>query len=191
MQDDEFRIIEGRLYSHYRQLNEMEDIKDKVLVLENQLKQIENDMQNINFKIDPCLNMGIDYSRERIQTSSSGTSYVESSIEREITKLENEKDYKEKKIRKLKYRYRTLEEQTTTLSKNIGILNEEFKRFIEYKYDKQKSIRWIGEEMYQGVKSTAANRRKDILEEVYKFLKHSLFSRKSWTKDGHSLDKNM
>jgi hypothetical protein len=70
-----FRKTESRLYRHYKQLKLIEKLKNKVVLLWKQKEQIDKEKIVLkHLSIDTGLNMGIDYSREKIQTSSDGSS---------------------------------------------------------------------------------------------------------------------
>lgn len=173
-----FRKTEGRLYRYFRQLKEIDKLKHRSLILWNQIQEIESDIKNTNVTVETSLNMGIDYSKDRVQTSPSGSSYAESGVIQEITKLERELNYKKHKILKLRVRIRELEDQTADMkynidgSDNVPGLSAEYKAFIKFKYGEGKSIRWIGEEMYQGAKSTASRKREEIVENIAQWDKN-------------------
>lgn len=122
-----FRKTESRLYRHFKQAKLIEKLKHKIVIMWKQMEQIERDIRETNVTVETGLNMGIDYSREKIQTSSSGTGYAEQQIILEIGKLERELLYKKKKILKLNARIRELEEQTQDMQYNLSTLSEEAK----------------------------------------------------------------
>lgn len=161
---DLFKKTEGRLYRHYRNLKEIEKLKSRVVLLWKQKEQIENDIRNTNVKID-YYQSGVGFG-ERVQTSSTGTSYAEREILSAITKLENELVEKKKKILKLHARIREKEEQIADMDYNIQMLNEEHKRLIEWKYGENKSLDWIATEMYGGARTTAYRKREELVESI-------------------------
>lgn len=161
---DLFKKTEGRLYRHYRNLKEIEKLKSRVVLLWKQKEQIEQDIRTTNVKID-YYQSGMALG-ERVQTSSTGTSYAEREIISAIDKLEKELIQKKKKILKLHARIREKEEQIADMDYNIQMLNEEHKRLIEWKYGENKSLDWIATEMYAGARTTAYRKREEIVESI-------------------------
>lgn len=160
-----FRKTEGRLYRYYRQLKQIEKLKNIVVLLWKQKETIERDIKETNVSIDPE-SKSIDYSQDRVTASSDGCSYAEKEIIRAIEKLEKELIYKKKKILKLRARIREMEEQTEDMNYNISMLSEEAKRFIEWKYGEGKSIDYIAAEMYAGARTTAYRKREELVENI-------------------------
>lgn len=161
---DLFKKTEGRLYRHYRNKKEIEKLKSRVVLLWKQKEQIEQDIRTTNVKID-YYQSGMALG-ERVQTSSTGTSYAEREIIKAIEKLERELIQKKKKILKLEARIREKEEQIADMDYNIQMLNEEYKRLIEWKYGENKSLDWIATEMYGGARTTAYRKREEIVESI-------------------------
>jgi hypothetical protein len=52
---------------------------------------------------------------------------------------------------------------------NIQMLNEEYKRLIEWKYGENKSLDWIATEMYGGARTTAYRKREEIVESIAQY----------------------
>jgi len=161
---DLFKKTEGRLYRHYRNKKEIEKLKSRVVLLWKQKEQIEQDIRTTNVKID-YYQSGMALG-ERVQTSSTGTSYAEREIIKAIEKLERELIQKKKKILKLEARIREKEEQIADMDYNISMLSEEYKRFLEWKYGERKSIDWIATEMYGGARTTAYRKREELVESI-------------------------
>lgn len=164
LEKDLFKKTEGRLYRHYRNKKEIEKLKSRVVLLWKQKEQIEQDIRTTNVKID-YYQSGMALG-ERVQTSSTGTSYAEREIIKAIEKLERELIQKKKKILKLEARIREKEEQIADMDYNIQMLNEEYKRLIEWKYGERKSIDWIATEMYGGARTTAYRKRDELVESI-------------------------
>lgn len=162
-----FRKIEGRLYRYYKQLKLIEKLKSKVILLWRQKEQIEKEKVELkHLDIDTGLNMGIDYSRERIQSSSSGIGEAERETIKYIDNLDKQLKHVIRNVLKINARIRELELQIQDMQFNLSMLNEESKRFIEWKYGEEKSIEWISEEMYQGARSTAYRKREELVEGI-------------------------
>ena len=164
LEKDLFKKTEGRLYRHYRNKKEIEKLKSRVVLLWKQKEQIEQDIRTTDVKID-YYQSGMALG-ERVQTSSTGTSYAEREIIKAIEKLERELIQKKKKILKLHARIREKEEQIADMDYNIQMLNEEHKRLIEWKYGENKSLDWIATEMYAGARTTAYRKREEIVENI-------------------------
>lgn len=160
---DTFKKTEGRLYRHYRQLKDIDKLEYVCRELESQKEKIRKDIQETNICLEEE-SRSITY-EERVQTSSSG-SYAENEVVRQIENLEKEWKYVRKKLLKKKARIRELERQVASLKYNIGMLSEESKRFIEWKYGECKSVDWIAAEMYGGARSTAYRKREELVEDI-------------------------
>ncbi|MBU3195666.1 hypothetical protein KPL26_03185 [Clostridium algidicarnis] len=164
---DLFRKTEGRLYRYYKQLKLIEKFKNKVLLLWRQKEQIEKEKVELkNLNIGTELNMGIDYSRDKIQCSSSGTGEAERETIKYIDNLDKQLKYVIRKMLKSNARIREIELQIQDMQFNLSMLSEESKRFIEWKYGEEKSIEWIAERMYGGARSTAYRKREELVENI-------------------------
>ncbi|KEH91664.1 hypothetical protein Z962_p0040 (plasmid) [Clostridium botulinum C/D str. BKT12695] len=155
---------EGRLYRYYKQLKEIDKLEYVCRQLEEQKEKIRNDIKETNISIEEE-SRSITY-EERVQTSSTGSSYAENEVVRQIENLEREWKYVRRKLLKKKARIRELERQVAPLKYNIDMLAEESKRFIEWKYAEHKSIDWIANEMYGGARSTAYRKREELVKEI-------------------------
>jgi chromosome segregation ATPase len=160
---EQFRKAEGRLYRYYKQLKLIEKLKNTSIVLYKQIKQIEEDMSETNVKID-YIQSGMAVG-EKVQSSSSGTSYAEREIERAIEQLEKELVYKKRKILKLRARIRGMEEEISDMEYNISMLSEENKRFLEYKYSEKMNPTEIAEKMNMAT-ATAYRKREELVEDI-------------------------
>lgn len=163
-----FKKVEGRLYRHYKQLKEIDKLEYICRQLEEQKEKIRKDIKETNISIEEE-SRSITY-EERVQTSSSGSSYAENECIRQIDNLEREWKYVRRKLLKKKARIRELERQVAPLKYNINMLSEESKRFIEWKYAEYKSIDWIAGEMYAGARSTAYRKREELVEGIAQWI---------------------
>ena len=162
-----FRRTEARLYNYYKQLKVLEKIKCKIELLKMQKNEIEKEMQNLSgLTLEVYANMGIDYSRDKIQTTSTGVGESERETIKYITRMEKERDLKTRDIMKCNARMREIEVQTQDMEYNLSMLNEECRRFIEWKYAESKSIEWVAEEMYLGSRATAYRKRDELVEGI-------------------------
>lgn len=167
-----FKKTEGRLYSYFRSLKEISDLEIENQEIEAQEESIEWDIKNCNVSIVPDEHMSPNFD-ERVQTSSTGESLAEKSIIKEIENLENELEYVRRKLRRNRARIRELNRNTGYLRKVLTVppLSQESMNFIIYKYKvsedgRCKSVNWIANEMYGGVRSTAYRKREEIIENV-------------------------
>ncbi|BDR66707.1 hypothetical protein K144312032_09350 [Clostridium tetani] len=162
-----FRKTEGRIYRYYKQIKLIKNLNDKIILLRKQKKQIEEEKGELtNLNIDTELNIGIDYSREKIQTNSDKCGQAEKATIKYIDNLEKELQYVVRQILKTNIKIRELELQVQYMEFNLSMLNEESKRFIEWKYNHNKSIDWIAVKMYAGARSTAYRKREELVKDI-------------------------
>ncbi|GIM29879.1 hypothetical protein CPJCM30710_25450 [Clostridium polyendosporum] len=162
-----FRKTEGRLYRHYKQLKLIQKLKNKVVLLWKQKEQIQKEKVELKYlDIEAGLNMGIDYSREKVQSSSDGSSEAERETIKYIEDLDKQYKNTVKKMLKINARIREIELQVQDMQFNLSMLSEESKRFVEWKYGECKSIEWIATEMYAGARSTAYRKRDELMGDI-------------------------
>ena len=99
---------------------------------------------------------------ERVQTSISGTSYMEKQMEQEITKLERRKIEKIKSKIKTENKIADMQSFIRIMDTNIENLSEEDKRFIEYFYGAKKKIPFIAMKLNLA-QATCYRRREEIV----------------------------
>ncbi|KAA8676185.1 transcriptional regulator [Clostridium sp. HV4-5-A1G] len=135
-----FKKTEGKLYGYFRDLKEME-------LLEIDCKDLQDQEESIQWDIK------------------------HSEDTKEIRQLEDELKCVDKKLRKNMARIRQLKRNIAPLKKVLTVppLSEEIMKFITYKYKLNKSVGWIANEMYGGVRSTAYRWREDILEDIVRW----------------------
>ncbi|OAA89930.1 hypothetical protein WX45_01769 [Clostridium ljungdahlii DSM 13528] len=167
MGKETFKNVEGKLYGYFRDLNEISILEIECKGLEDQEESIKLDIKHCNVSVVPDMHMSPSFD-ERVQTSSTGESVAEKGIIREIEKLEDELEYVERKIRGNKKRIRQLKRNTDGLKKVLTIppMSKEMMDFIIYKYKLNKSVDWIANKMYGGVRSTGYRRRREILKNI-------------------------
>ncbi|RXI46070.1 hypothetical protein DP145_01650 [Clostridium tetani] len=162
-----FRKTEGRIYRYYKQIKLIKNLNDKIILLRKQKKQIEEEKVELtNLNIDTELNIGIDYSREKIQANSDKCGQAEKATIKYIDNLEKELQYVVKQILKTNIKIRELELQVQYMEFNLSMLNGEGKIFIEWKYNHNKSIDWIAVKMYAGARSTAYRKREELVKDI-------------------------
>jgi DNA-directed RNA polymerase specialized sigma subunit len=164
-----FKKTEGRLYTYFRYKKEIINSKRRIEFLESKVSEIDESIKNVHkyVNIDPYQNgAGIS---ERVQTSSTGTSYVESEMIKEVSKLEKEQCNTMKSILKLQLQKRDKEKYVQRLDTNIEMLNEEEKRFVELKYGDEKGVQEIADKLNMA-RATAYRKREELVENISHFM---------------------
>ena len=91
MKREEFKSLENRVKLYYKNKKAIEKLKDKANKIDKHTGDILREMRELrNFKAEICSNMGIDYSKELIQTSSSPGSEVEKELRSEERRVGKE-----------------------------------------------------------------------------------------------------
>ena len=130
--DEIFRKLSGRLYHYYSEMKFLNTLETRIKVLERQEIEVERDIRTCNIKIEPE-SKSIDYSRDRVQTSNTG-SYVENDAIRQIEKLERQLVTIRRRIFKDKARIRSIELNNAELSSAINMFDENVKTLLKLKY---------------------------------------------------------
>ena len=134
MDKELFRKTEGMLYGYYKDKNRLESVRREIETVGNLINTIARNIKTCNVSIDPY--QGGTGGGERVQTSSSNSSYVEKAIIKAIDDMEKEKAQRTKKLYKLKCEERNLIYRIEKVEGNIGMLKGEYKKFLELKYNK-------------------------------------------------------
>ena len=170
MDKELFRKTEGMLYGYYRDKNRLESVKKEITTVSNLINTIERNIRTCNISIDP-------YQRgtgegERVQTSSSNSSYVEKAIIKAIDDMEKEKAQRTKKLYKLKCEERNLIYKIEKVEGNIGMLKDEYKKFLELKYNilpgEKRGMRDIALELNMS-KNKAYDLREDLIKNIAEY----------------------
>jgi predicted RNase H-like nuclease (RuvC/YqgF family) len=138
-----FKKTEGQLYGYFRDLKEIELLEIDCRDLQEQAKSIQWSMESM----------------------------IENEDEKEIKQLKDELKFVNKKLCKNMARIRQLKRNIAILKKVLTVppLSKEIMEFITYKYKLNKSVGWIANEMYGGVRSTAYRWREDIVKDIVKW----------------------
>lgn len=170
MDKELFRKTEGMLYGYYKDKKLLESVKKEIETVKELIKIIEKNITTCNISIDPYQSGTGE--GERVQTSSNNSSYVEKAIIKAIDDMEKEKAQRTKKLYKLLCRERDLVYSIEKLDNNIGMLNDECKRFLELKYNilpgEERGIREIAFEMNMS-KNRAYELREELVKNIYQF----------------------
>ncbi|WP_099346875.1 transcriptional regulator [Clostridium tertium] len=167
MDKELFRKTEGKLYRYYESKKSLRGLDNKIANLQRDIEVVEYDIRHTNIRVDPYQNgAGIN---ERVQTSSTGTSYAEQEMIKEIEKLERERVKLTKQLLKTKAKKRELENYISNMEFNINMLNEESKRFLELKYSDKAKVIAISQKMNMAV-ATVYRIREEIVENIANFM---------------------
>lgn len=169
MDKEIFRKTEGMLYRYFKYKKDIKHIKRRIEVLEKQISDIDESIRNVHkyISVDPYQNgAGIS---ERVQTSSTGTSYVEGEMEKEVTKLEKEQCNMVKSVLKLQSKIREKESYVRNMEFNIEMLSEEDKRFVESKYGDVEEVAAIADKLNMA-RATAYRKREELVENISQFM---------------------
>lgn len=165
MEENIFNKTEKQLYRYYEYKSKIQKFKRKVDDIEEQIINIDNQMRNVHkyMNLDtmpPGSGCG-----ERVQTSISGTSYMEKQMEQEVTKLEKRKVEKIKNKIKTENKIADMQSFIRIMDTNIEYLSEEDKRFIEYFYGAKKKIPYIALQLNWSI-PTAYRRREELVKNI-------------------------
>ena len=167
MEEDNFKKTEGKLYRYYKNLKLIAKMKRNVSEYQDKIEEVKRDIKNFkDIENFTNLNMGIDYSRDKIQVSVDPANAVENTVIRHMQEFEKEIKEYERIIFSTNKEIRRIEIEQHDMEYKISNLSEEGKRFLEWKYGENKSIGWIAIEMYGGAKTTAARRRIELVNQV-------------------------
>ena len=172
MDKELFRKTEGKLYRYYQSKKKIRELNNEISSLEYHKERVEYDIRQANVTIDYYQNgTGL---QERVQSSTSGSSYAEIEMCKEIEKLEREHLRINKKILKIKAKIRELEEFIRHMNENVEQLNEEDKRFIELKYGDKKSMIYISMKLNMA-QATTYRKREELIESIAEYENTLLF----------------
>ncbi|GAA0076173.1 hypothetical protein UT300005_05510 [Clostridium sp. CTA-5] len=165
MDKELFDKTEDQLKRYYRYKNKINKKYRKVEMLEDQIKVIDNQIRNVHNYISldtmpPGAGCG-----ERVQSSISGSSYMEKQMENEVTKLEKRKVEKIRQKIKAESKIMDMQSFIRIMDTNIEMLNEEDKRFIELKYGDEKEVPYIAMQLNMA-QATAYRHREELVENI-------------------------
>ncbi|MGG7195146.1 transcriptional regulator [Clostridium butyricum] len=169
MEENLFKKTESQLYRYYEYKSKIQKFRRKVDDLEDQIISLDNQMRNVHKYISldtmpPSAGCG-----ERVQSSISGTSYMEKQMEQEVTKLEKRKIEKIKTKIKTEAKIMEMNSFIRIMDSNIENLSEEDKRFIEYFYGAKKKIPFIAMQLNLSV-PTCYRHREELVKNIADFM---------------------
>lgn len=172
MDKELFRKTEGKLYRYFNSKKKIIAINNEITNLIYHKDRVEYDIRHANVSIDYYQNgMGI---QERVQTSSSGCSYAETEMCKEIEKLKREHLGLNKSILKKRAKIRRTEEFINHMDNNINQLSEEDKRFLELKYGDGKNPIQISM-ILNIAQATAYRKREELVETIAEYENTMLY----------------
>lgn len=166
MDKEAYRKTEGLLYGHYRDINRLKSLEIHIQTIKDTIDKIDNKIKECDVKVD-YYQSGIEIT-EKVQTSSQGLSYAEKEIIKGIDSLEREKAHNIRKLFKLECTERNLRNKIKKIESNINMLNEEYKKFIQLKYNKELRVREVAIEMNMS-KNAAYSLKDKIIESIYSY----------------------
>ena len=158
---------EEKIKEYYRNLDEIERLEHRSMLLDKQKTDIEEDIHNSNISLQYDLK-GIDYEGVRIQTSNTG-SQQDKAIDKAFETLEKQLEEINYEILETKILKRRLERKNNDIAFILNKLNDSAKRFVIMRYREGKSYRTISDTLHSS--ETSIRRfKKDILIDVSKWI---------------------
>ena len=167
---DIFRKTEGMLYRHYRFIKKKEKILNEIAAIEKRVEGIKHDIRCVETDVDGI--GGIDYSRERVQTSGDLTGIPERQtilLMDEVGRLKRELETELRKKLKRQAKIRELDEKIEHVDYAIRKFDEINKQYIEYRYGEECNFEHISR-MLPISSPTARRRREEIVQAVARLL---------------------
>ena len=174
MNKELFRKTEGELYGYFYDIEDLKRVRAEIASLNIAIENLDKRIRECNVSIDPeqsgCMQI-----TERVQTSINYTSYVEKEITKAIGDMEREQAHKIRKLFKLECRERNLSYKVENMARNIDMLKEEYKKFLELKYNtvvyEKMGMRDIALELNMG-KNRAYELREKLVNDIARFNKN-------------------
>ena len=165
MENKLFQKTEGQLSRYYEYKSKIQKFRRKADDLEDQIISLDNQMRNVHKYINLDTMPSSAGCGERVQSSISGTSYMEKQMEQEVTKLEKRKIEKIKAKIKTENKIADMQSFIRIMDSNIENLSEEDKRFIEYLFGSTSSIPYIAMKLNMA-QATAYRRKDDLIKNI-------------------------
>lgn len=168
MDKKEFKETEERVKRYYKKEDKIKSLNKNIEILEEQIKKIEKDIKECNFKIDP--EQSSPSFGEKVQTSKNYTSYAEREIIR-LTEIKLKRaEQKRAKIEEYKELIDIIEIDSNELEDVInGQLGEEYKEILEMKYKKGFGEHKIAAKVHLS-QSEVNKKKKQAIEAIYNWL---------------------
>ena len=156
MEKELFKNIEEKLYRYYTKDRQINALKKRIAMLDQQIESINKDLKECNFHIEP--ESSAQQYTERVQTSGSGTSYVEREIMRVTEAKIKRKAEKELEREKALETIDKIELDADEIEWKIEDFSKDMKTLLELKYKKKYGEQQIANEMH--IDQAQVNRRK-------------------------------
>ncbi|WP_291568573.1 hypothetical protein [Clostridium sp. UBA2485] len=158
-----FRSTERKLYNFYSKDKKINSLKNKIEILEKQIRDIENDLRTCNVNIEEE-SRSISY-EERVQSSGDGCSYAERAIIRATEKQLQDIEKKKYEIEITKGLIRDIELDNSIIEYNIKFLNDESKILLKLKYKDKKKEWQIGQKLNSS-QSRVNKMKNDLIKDI-------------------------
>lgn len=164
--------VESQLRQYFEDKKAIATLESKKKFLERQEERIEEKIKNYNSNIciEPDLNMGIGYG-EKVQTSSTGISYAESSVIKGIDRLLKKQKELEDDIDEVICKVASINQKDATLESILEKLNDQSRSIIEETFQCHWTNQQIGAALYI-TEQAIRKRKKNILDHINKWLKN-------------------
>lgn len=150
MNKELFRKTEGKLYGYFYDIEDLKRVRSEIVSLNIAIETLDKRIRECNVKIDP---------------EQSGCMQI----------MEREQAHKIRKLFKLECRERNLSYKVEKMERNISMLKEEYKKFLELKYNtvihEKMGIRDIALELNMG-KNRAHEPREKLVNDIARFNKN-------------------
>lgn len=156
MEKDLFKSTEEKLYRYYSKDKHISALKKRIILLDQQIELVDKDLRENNFSIEP--ESTAQQYTERVQTSGSGTSYVEREIMRVTEAKIKRKAEKELERQNILERIDKIELDADEIEWKIEDFSQELRTLLELKYKKKYGEQKIAMEMH--IDQSQVNRRK-------------------------------
>lgn len=165
MEKELMNKTEEQLFKYYenkRKINKLNRMNDD---LEEQIQKIDNQIRNVHKYITLDTDLPAVGTGERVQTSMSGSSYMEKQMEEEVTKLEKRKVQKIKDKIEVENMISDIQSFIRSMEANLEYLSEEDKRLVEFLYGEKMKVPYVAMILNQA-QATCYRRKEDVLENI-------------------------
>lgn len=166
MNKAKFNETQKKLYNYFERESKIASLRYKIEIIKNQISRIEKEKMDYNGYRSPNWD-------EKVQTSSSGSSYAESEMIRheEGKKLRIGNCIKE--IEEIKETILQIERDNAVIDYNLRYLNAEIMDLLRMKYRDRKSETAIG--LALNLDQSAVNKRKEkIIQDIARWEEWSI-----------------
>ncbi|WP_085829038.1 hypothetical protein [Clostridium massiliodielmoense] len=168
MNTENFKKTEGILYRHYKNIRKKSRLEYKKFNLEKKIEEIRKDIKEANVSIDSDIR-AIDYSTDKVQTSTSGG--IELEIINALDKLEIELKKTIKAKLKIQFKIRELKDDIDDIDYILSRLSTDYKNLVELKYGNAEHISNISIGIRLNMtESTVRRKRQEVVECIGKWL---------------------